>query len=201
MLTTKHLILRDFIETDIEKRVYWETVETEWQLWDGPWEFESLTEEEKQTHLEKYIEKMQSWVEYYKNMSPDTARSTFQIVTKDDEKYIGWISSYNIDDNYNFTTGDGYCAIGIDFPDISIRGNGYSYEALCVFVKYIMDNGKDEIYIQTWSGNERMIHIAEKIGFEECCRKKDFRTVRGRKYDGLTFRLNMDKFNSFKKIL
>ncbi len=22
---------------DIEDRIYWETVETEWQLWDAPW--------------------------------------------------------------------------------------------------------------------------------------------------------------------
>lgn len=31
------VILRDFKESDIEKRIYWDTVETEWQLWDAPW--------------------------------------------------------------------------------------------------------------------------------------------------------------------
>lgn len=56
-----------------------------------------------------------------------------------------------------------------------------------------------EIYIQTWSGNERMVHIAEKMGFEECDRKKNFRTVRGRTYDGLTFRLNEQKYAVFKE--
>lgn len=46
-----------------------------------------------------------------------------------------------------------------------------------------------------------MIHIAEKIGFEECCRKIGIRSVRGRLYDGLTFKLNKEKFLNFCKIL
>lgn len=29
-LIGKDIILRDFIESDIEKRIYWETVENEW---------------------------------------------------------------------------------------------------------------------------------------------------------------------------
>lgn len=46
-LSDGKIILRDFIETDIEKRVYWETAETEWQKWDAPWEYETLSDEEK----------------------------------------------------------------------------------------------------------------------------------------------------------
>ena len=90
-------------------------------------------------------------------------------------------------------------AVGIDIPDSKARGKGYGAQALCMFIKYLLDKGIDDIYTQTWSGNERMIHIAEKIGFEEYRRKKEFRLVRGKKYDGLTFRLNMEKFNYFIK--
>lgn len=32
------VILRDFIKKDIEDIIRWETIETEWQLWDAPWE-------------------------------------------------------------------------------------------------------------------------------------------------------------------
>ena len=38
-----------------------------------------------------------------------------------------------------------------------------------------------------------------KIGFEECRRKENFRLVRGERYDGLTFRLNEEKFRQFWK--
>ena len=47
------------------------------------------------------------------------------------------------------------------------------------------------------SGNNRMIHVAEKIGFKECRRKKDLRKVRGQHYDGLTFKLDEEKFWAF----
>ena len=33
-----------------------------------------------------------------------------------------------------------------------------------------------------------MIGLARKLGFEEYCRKPGVRTVRGKQYDGLTFR-------------
>lgn len=198
LLTAKDIILRDFIEEDIEKRISWETTETEWQLWDGPWEYEGLTEAEKETNLKKYIEQMHQWVEYYKSLPDEQFRRTFQIVTNDAEKrYIGWVNSYQIDSDYNFTKADGCRAVGIDIPDLAARGKGYSYQALSSFICYLHSHGEKEIYTQTWSGNERVFHIVERLGFEECCRKKDFRTVRGKKYDGLTFRLNQEKFSEW----
>jgi RimJ/RimL family protein N-acetyltransferase len=117
---------------------------------------------------------------------------------KDSEKtYIGWVSSYDIDDDCAYTENPGHCTVGIDIPDISARGKGYSYQALCVFIRYLLEHGESEIYIQTWSGNERMIHIAQKIGFEEYCRKTGIRSVRGGTYDGLTFKLNLNRFKKF----
>ena len=40
------VLLRDFRREDIAKRIEWETEKTEWQLWDAPWEYEGLTEEQ-----------------------------------------------------------------------------------------------------------------------------------------------------------
>lgn len=57
------IILRDFLASDIEKRIYWETVENEWQQWDAPWEYEGLTEEEKEEELRNYIASLKRWVE------------------------------------------------------------------------------------------------------------------------------------------
>ena len=138
---------------------------------------------------------MHKWVKHYQTISEDEKRYTFQIVTNDAEKkYIGWVSSYRIDDDCNTTENNGHCTVGIDLPDVSARGKGYAYQALCVFINYLLEHGEDGIYIQTWSGNERMIHIAQKIGFEECCRKVGIRSVRGKTYDELTFQLDKNKF-------
>lgn len=200
MLKGKEIILRYFIESDIEKRLYWETVENEWQLWDGPWEYEGLTDEEKEENLNSYIKTMRRWVEYDKNLASDAIRYRYQIVIdNENQDYIGWCSAYCIDEDCNYTEEDKLLAVGIDIPDSKERGKGYGAQALCMFIKYLIDKGIDDIYTQTWSGNERMVHIAEKIGFEEYRRKKEFRLVRGKKYDGLTFRLNMEKFKKFLK--
>ena len=56
---------------------------------------------------------------------------------------------------------------------------------------YLHSLGFDELYTQTWSGNERMIRLAEKLGFTECGRELKERTVRGQQYDGLTFRIKL----------
>lgn len=40
-----------------------------------------------------------------------------------------------------------------------------------------------------------MIGLAEKLGFRECCRKPGLRRVRGEVYDGLTFRLDPERFS------
>ncbi len=55
------VVLRDFLASDVEKRILWETTETEWQLWDAPWEYEGLTEAQKHKDLASYIHTMQGW--------------------------------------------------------------------------------------------------------------------------------------------
>jgi len=199
MLVTNDLILRDFQESDISVRIHWETVETEWQLWDAPWEYDGMSNAEKQEELARYIGMMQKWVEYYRDLPADTQRNTFQIETNDAaHTYIGWVNAYRIDDNFCYTKQNGYCTIGINIPTMAVRGKGYAYQALAAFVDYLLACGEPDIYTQTWSGNVRMIHIAQKMGFEECCRKVGIRTIRGSTYDGLTFRLNKEKYQTYK---
>lgn len=200
LICDNKIILRDFIESDIEKRISWETTQTEWQLWDAPWEYEGLTDEQKENDLCEYVSKMQQWAETFKS-TPDTQkRSGSQICTNTGD-YIGWCNSYRIDTNYTYSKDGTKCAIGIDIPETDQRGNGYAFRALCLFIDYLTDNGESEIYTQTWSGNIRMISLAKKIGFELCSRKAGIRNVRGEKYDGLTFCLNRALYKAAKERL
>lgn len=80
-------------------------------------------------------------------------------------------------------------AIGIDICEPHLWGNGIGTNALRAFMNYYFENGEEELYIQTWSGNVRMLRCAEKLGFVECDRCIGKREVDGRNYDGLTFRL------------
>ena len=89
--------------------------------------------------------------------------------------------------------------MGIDIPAVAARGKGYAFAALKLFIGYLLENGERGIYTQTWSGNVRMIGLAEKLGFEEYRRKKGLRTMAGKPYDGLTFRLNEEKFRALSR--
>ena len=199
MLSTKDIILRDFKESDMEIRMSWETTETEWQRWDSPWEFEGLTGAAKQTRLQEIKRRMKEWLTHTAPASEK--RKRFQIETKGTEpEYIGWVASYCITEHYVFTRNiTSRCAIGIDIPVQEARGHGYAYQALSLFIEYLLKHGETDLYIQTWSGNERMIHIAEKMGFVECGRRKNARTVRGRSYDALTFQMDQKKYTIFKE--
>lgn len=186
------IILRDFIEEDIEDRIRWETIETEWLEWDAPWEMEEdFSPEEYRSLMNKRLSIKQD---------PNRFRYGFQICTNDeDEKHIGWINAYYIDDDFCYTKADGKLTIGIDIPDLSSRRKGYGTEAWSLYINYILDNGIEHIYTQTWSGNIRVIGLMKNLGFEECNREKDFRIVRGSLYDGLTFKLNITKHKEFIK--
>ncbi|MDV3428857.1 MAG: hypothetical protein LIR50_17850, partial [Bacillota bacterium] len=107
------IILRDFIQSDIDDRIYWETIENEWQLWDAPWEYEGKEENELKRDLERYKNKMLLWVTEQKGESD--LRTGFQICINDDTRtYIGWCNSYNINKNFEIIQTKGYSAVGID---------------------------------------------------------------------------------------
>ena len=56
-----------------------------------------------------------------------------------------------------------------------------------------MTTGTKEIYIQTWSGNIRMIKTAEKLGFKVVQYEKNKFTVNGNLYDDVVFKLDQLK--------
>lgn len=187
-LYNDQIILRDFIERDILEYIYWATTETEWQLWDAPWEHEGGDKNFSSKKFEDAKLDMLS-----KPNDENKIRNRFEICINDSiESHIGWTSSYYIDKNYEYTTDEGMYAIGIDIPNISFRKKGYATEALNLFIDYLISEGVKEIYTQTWSGNERMIGLAKKLGFEECHRIEKKHWVRGKVYDSLTFKLNID---------
>ena len=179
------IILRDMIESDIEDYVRWFTVEREWENWDAPWEKEDTSEESERI----------KWAKYYESVKtlPDGAhRWKFEIEWNG--RHIGWVSSYRIDENYEWIgkEKDGqrvYRAIGICICEPEMWSKGIGSKALIAFMDYCFENGVNELYTQTWSGNVRMIRCAEKLGFIEYNRNVGTREVNGQKYDGLTFKI------------
>lgn len=179
------MILRDMMESDVEDYVRWFTAERQWESWDAPWEKEDTCEEAER----------KSWTEYYesvKDLPEKVRRWKFEIEWNG--RHIGWVSSYCIDENYEWVENNKDCqtvyrAIGIDICEPDLWGNGIGTKALRAFMRYCFEDGVNELYLQTWSGNVRMLRCAERLGFAECGRKMGIREVDGQKYDGLTFKI------------
>ena len=186
----ERVVLRDMAESDIEDYVRWFTKELAWADFDAPWEQEETDEETERRNWTVYYESV-------KDLPEEELRWKFEIDRNG--RHIGWVSFYWIDENYEWIAERDirsgqtvHHAIGIDLCEPDIWGGGIGTEALRGFIGYLFDHGADATYTQTWSGNARMLRCAEKLGFEECCRKVGIRTVRGGQYDGLTFRIGKD---------
>ncbi|WP_426351295.1 GNAT family N-acetyltransferase [Alloiococcus sp. CFN-8] len=183
------IILRDYVESDIDDDIYWETVETEWKFWDSPWDYYNQEPFDPYKFREKKLKRLRE------QKDENRIRRTFEISINNKEKtHIGGCGSYNIDDNYCYTKGDGKCTIGVAICSVNARRKGYATSALKLFIYYLKSKGINEIYTQTWSGNYRMIGLAEKLGFDECNREKITQDVKGKYYDNLTFKLSIDDF-------
>ena len=187
-LKYKNIILRDMEENDLEDYIRWNTIETEWQNWDAPWEFDKCILFTEQVSFAKRL------VSNFISDKPNNIRKRFEICIEEGT-HIGWINRYCIDENYSWDRTGANTAIGIDIPSPNFRGHGCGENAMRCFVQYLFENGFDTLYTQTWSGNDRMIRLAKKLGFRECCRKPNIRIVKGKTYDALTFKIDIPKNN------
>ena len=172
-LVGKKVILKKFVDEDIKEYHDWYTKSIEWQKWDAPWI-------KREFNMDSIIKKREA--NNLRNLI-----MTFEIYTVSNE-HIGWVNAYYIDDKYIPTdTETEKIAIGLDIPNEEYREQGNGTEALNLFITYFKNNNIRNIYIQTWSGNLRMIKVAEKLRFIELNRYKEKRMVNNKKYDALTY--------------
>jgi len=178
-----NIILRYIKESDIDDYIRWTTTETEWNDWDAPWE-----EDDDDEFVQRQKELLKREPHVYSKLEIDA----------DTGRHIGWVSCYDIEFENEEAT-----AVGIDIPAIKDRGKGYGKNALTLYMAHLFKE-EDTLYVQTWSGNTPMLHLANQIGFTEVKRIKDLREVKGKKYDALTFAITktdfFDKFPNLKSM-
>ena len=190
-----NILLRDMEERDIDDDIRWNTVETDWTDWDAPWENEDMASFDP----EKYRAEQLAWIAKPK---PDHRLS---LELEANGVHIGSVSTYCLDENLDWkalkTEEDRArqrWAVGIDICDSAYWSGGWGTRALTAYIRYHLSAGYADLYTQTWSGNTRMIRLAEKLGFRECRRLPGIRQVRGETYDALTFRLDRAAFEAHR---
>lgn len=178
----KRIKLRPFIKSDIDDYIRWNTVEIEWMEWDAPWEGNDFDAEEYRRSRLLFLEKNRS-----KSISKE-----IEIINTGE--HIGKINSYSIDENYVYTKENKKLTIGIDIFNPANRKQGYATEAWLLHINWLLDNDQENIYTQTWSGNFPALALFRKLGFELVHTDKAYQLVKGNEVDGLTFKLNKEKF-------
>lgn len=182
------LILRDYQESDIEDDLYWLSGHHPWMDWDAPWEPVELPEPEL-FRMERLA---------FLAAKKSVPRWRLQIEAEGVR--IGFVSSYRIGEDYGDVSDEEantkrwHRAVGIAILNDGYWGKGFGTRALAGWLRYLLEHGETELYLQTWSGNQRMIHVAEKLGFVLCDRRIGLRAWQGRRYDALSFRLDQEAF-------
>lgn len=180
------------ILSDIEDSIRWQTTTTLWQNYDEPWEYEGdkdFDEEQYRTFALKEFEQLE------KIRLNNLFRESLEIDTAEGV-HIGTIDIYFVDKNYRNIkksalrhTEKYFIAIGIAIYEDKYWNKGYGTNALEAYIDYIKQNRPEEIILQTWSGNRRMLKVAKKLAFTEVFRKERSVKVRGNFYDEISLKL------------
>lgn len=171
MITCKgnKVILREATRADIDTLYYWKFEEKE-QLskqWNGPYIPETFLTKEA------YHEMWASSIDPFLHL-PDA------LVIDVDGVVIGTVAFYWVDKHTN------WLETGIVIYDSTYWHGGYGSEAFQLWIDFLFESSNiHRLGISTWSGNNRMIRVAEKVGMIEEARIRDAREVNKTYYDAI----------------
>ncbi len=144
------VILRDPRPSDHRDMRRWMEPSSDWQHWDAPWEW---NEESRRRRCESWVRRL--------GEAPADPRTSLQIDTMQG-RHIGWLGTYWIDEANRWKD------CGIVIAEEDCLGRGLGREAFTLWVDYLVEaHDLPRIGMGTWSGNERMIRLAARVGMHE----------------------------------
>ncbi len=86
----------------------------------------------------------------------------FLEIETNEGQHLGWVVVYHDYGDPHMTE------VGIDIPEDAYWGKGVGAEALALWIEYLFETMEiQRIGFSTWSGNQAMIKIGQKLGFLE----------------------------------
>jgi RimJ/RimL family protein N-acetyltransferase len=176
-LESSRIRLRPLQIPDLAVFRSWQRPDAAWKALDGP--YYPLAREDE---LDGIMVRNKAWIEG--GHQPDPFRR-FAVADRATDEMIGSVSRGWISQETHWPE------IGITLFDSARWGQGLGFEAMTMWVDLLFREHPEIVRLdmRTWSGNTRMMRLAEKLGFklEACFRKA--RIVNGEYYDGLGYGL------------
>ena len=162
------LTLRERRDDDLPTLWRWTHAESapEWQRWDGPYFHEqdaspSLT-------LEEFVARARP-------PHPDS-----RIIALED-RCIGQVTRHE-----EAPAGGGWWELGLLIYDPAYWGGGLGGEALRQWTTLTFaETDAHVLTLTTWSGNERMVRAARRVGYRECASVPEARLWQGQRWDSV----------------
>ena len=182
-LIGKKLILRDWQENDLPIYQHWLHPQHRWYQFDGPYYGKPSAE-----NVPNIVAKLKKSLPDDRQKNP---RTRLVIATQETNQFIGLVSWYWQGKETN------WISVGIVIHDESLWGQGLGYEALGMWCDYLFQAMPTivRLDLRTWSGNYGMMHLAEKVGFQEEARFRMARIVNGEYFDGMGYGILREEWN------
>ncbi|AXF58013.1 GNAT family N-acetyltransferase [Salicibibacter kimchii] len=163
-------MLREPTNEDLNEIYYWkyEEEEQEAKKWNGPYINEP--------HLTK--EEFYQFYQSFQDINQDEVPSLLVVAVE--SEFIGTLNSYWVDKHTE------WLEIGIVIYNPKFWNGGYGTKIFRMWVDYLFNNTSlHRLGISTWSGNDRMMRVAGKVGMVEEARIRQARIVDGQRYDAI----------------
>ncbi|WP_074599141.1 GNAT family N-acetyltransferase [Sediminibacillus halophilus] len=168
-ITGDKVILKEPDQQAIDELYYWKYEEAEQaaKKWNGPY-----IPEERVSKQEYDV----SW----RREEPIAPGVPASLIIYVENQLIGYVGAYWVDKNTN------WLETGIVIYDKDYWNGGYGTEAYKRWIDFLFQQTDlHRLGMSTWSGNVRMIKVAEKIGMKEEARIRDARIVDNKYYDAI----------------
>ncbi|WP_445491439.1 GNAT family N-acetyltransferase [Niallia sp. 03133] len=180
VLKGKNVILRSIHTNDLP--LLWQLIygeeKPEWKEWDAP--YFPL----KRIEYEAYKNQM-----IYQFQQNDIES---RLIVEVDKKIIGTVSCYWEHKPSN------WLEIGIVIYDSAYWSGGYGTESLNIWMAYLFTNlSLVRIGLTTWSGNRRMMRVAEKLGMQLEGRLRKCRLHNGIYYDSIRMGILREEWEGY----
>lgn len=187
MKMTNKIILRELELKDLEDYLYWTLPSREYHKYNGPYFKKPSYEEQKE-----YVEDLKIQL---KKCKKNVLGNKKIIADFESDEIIGEVNWYWKSEETL------WMEVGLVIFNENYWGCGIGFKALTLWIDEIFDSNPKlvRIGLSTWSGNLRMIKLAEKLGLKKEAVYRKARIVDGKYYDSLSFGLLKEEWTLLKK--